>query len=101
MVSGGGDEMTIEDYADIVNVYLIIRRYCNQDNRYSAEFENAEIKEGGCLAGVYGNGKTATEAVLNYVEQIRGKRIVFDAFGKNRREFDVPNTLVAGGVYDE
>jgi len=85
--------MTIEEYADVLNVDLIIRRYCNQDNRYMAEFENADIKEGCGLVGIHGNGKTATEAVLNYVERIRGKRIVFDAMGKDRREFDVPRNL--------
>jgi hypothetical protein len=87
--------MTIGEYADILNVDLIIRRYCNQDNRYMAELENSEIKEGGCLAGIFGIGKTADEAIEDYVKLIKGKRIVFNAMREDRREFDVPKTLVA------
>jgi len=85
--------MNIEEYADALNVDLIIRRYCNQDNRYMAEFENAEIKEGNCPNGIYGSGKTAAEAIVDYVEQIKGKRIIFNAGHENRREYNVPKDL--------
>jgi len=85
--------MTIEEYADILNVDLIIRRYCNQDNRYMAKIENAEVMQDGCLIGMYGNGKTAFDAINDYVKQIRGKRIAIDSYTPKRGEFDVPKNL--------
>ncbi len=89
--------MTIEEFADIIGTDLIIRRYSNQDNRYMAQFEDAETKENEndpYLTGGYGNGNSAGFAIRDYVEKIRGKLLVINAYGK-RREFRVPKTLAA------
>jgi hypothetical protein len=50
--------MNIFEIADITNAKLIITRCNNQNNRFMAEFENGEIKDGHIFCCVYGNGKT-------------------------------------------
>ena len=85
--------MTIEELADIIGDDLIIRRYSNQDNRYMAHFEKATIKEGIGITYLHGEGKSPAEAVNDYIQEIRGKHLVVDAFGDDRREFHVPETL--------
>ena len=87
--------MTIEEFADVVCRDLIIRRYSNQNNRYLAEFERAEIKDGILLIGKYGTGNSPSAAIEDYVKSIRGKCIVFDAYNNARSEFYVPNNLTA------
>lgn len=85
--------MTIEDFADFIHKDLVIRRFCNQDNRHMAHFENAEIKSGGVLIGEYGTGKSPYESIENYIKSIRGKHIVFNAMMDDREEFDIPENL--------
>ena len=87
--------MTIEELGDVVGVDLIIRRYAGQDNRYTCSFEGVETKTSHadpCLAGTYGSGKSAQVAVVDYVNSIKGKLLIF-GHGTNRKEFGVPNTL--------
>lgn len=86
--------MTIETYADAIGADLIIHRHHNQENRYTAIFENCEIKETIFLSGRLGNGANPYDAVNDYVEKIRGKRIVLNATRENRREFVVPSDLI-------
>lgn len=89
------ESMNIEEFADVIGADLIIRRYANQDNRYMAEFEHCETteKDSPVLAGEYGNGKTAHMAVLDYVQKIKGKILVFNAYSKDRKEFNAPKNL--------
>jgi hypothetical protein len=82
--------MTIYEFADAINKNIVITRYSNQDNRFMAMFESSEIKSEGCLIGVYGNGKNAEEAIMNYANDIQGKVLVFNALYKSRQEFIVP-----------
>lgn len=86
--------ISITEYADIINVEIVIRYYPNQDTRFSASFERAEVMEGGCLAGFHGNGKSPKEAVDDCLSQIKGKRIAIGAYTDNRREFVVPVSIV-------
>ena len=88
--------MNIYEFADIIDRDIIIRRYSNQDNRFMAEFENSETKnnKSSCvLKGSYGNGESPEEAIRDYIEEIQGKVLVFDAMGKDRQEYVVPNCL--------
>lgn len=86
--------MRLEDYLDILNVDFELRRYPNQKNRWTARFDNCEIKEGGCLRSGYGNGSSPDEAIADYVRELRGKLIVFNAMDeKRRREYVVPEQL--------
>lgn len=91
--------MNIEAYCDVLNLELRICRYPNQGNRYTASFEDCETKDNvGSIAleSTYGNGKTAHEAITNYVEKIRGRLLVVNAMSKdNRREYVVPKELTA------
>ena len=82
--------MNIYELADVLNVKLIVTRYANQNDRFSAMFERCETKDGGCLCSEYGNGKTATEAINKYSDSIAGKTLVFDAMTDKMREFVAP-----------
>jgi hypothetical protein len=88
--------MKIEDYADVLNLDLVVRRYANQGNRYCAKFDRAEIKDHVDSVGISstsGNARSLHDAVNDYIAQIRGKRIVIDALRESRREYDVPQNL--------
>lgn len=87
--------MKITDYADILNLNIKITYYHNQD-RWAANFENAEIKDnpGSCiLISEYGDGRNVRDAVDDYVKKIAGKILVFEAARSGRREYLVPGTL--------
>lgn len=89
--------MNIEEYADILNLDLRILRYPNQDNRYCAAFERCETKDdagSGMLTSTSGNGNSPAEAINDYIERIRGKLLVVNAYGnKERREYVVPKEI--------
>lgn len=86
--------MKLEDYLDTLNIDLEITRYCNQEERWSARFDGCEIKIGGCLRSAFGNGHSPDEAIASYIREIRGQRIVFNAYDeKRRREYTVPEGL--------
>lgn len=89
--------MIIMEYADAINQQLEIRYYPNQGVRFSAQFARCEIKGDGVLIGAYGDGCTPQNALDDYVKQIAGKTIIFNASTPNRREFMVPTTLTIGG----
>lgn len=86
--------MTITEFADIIDKHLVFTRYANQKGRMIAQFERAEIKEGNILQSKYGEGLTTDEALKNYVANIKGKRLVFDATSPEyRQEFVVPKSI--------
>jgi len=83
--------MTIYEFADVIGHSLVITRYANQNNRFSASFEYCDIKQGSMLMGEYGNGKTPQEAINNYKNLIIGKTLVFNAMSKDyRQEYIAP-----------
>ena len=91
--------MNIEKLGDKLVINIIIRRYANQSNRYTASFEDTETKEkrNDCgLSGKCGSGTSAKEAINDYTGLIQGKWLVINAMGDKRREFGVPGKL--GGV---
>lgn len=83
------------DYLDIVNCELIVRRYSNQNERWMAQIDNGEILVNpSVLSGDYGNGHNPNEAILDYLEKIKGKTIIINARSKEyRREFVVPENI--------
>ena len=86
--------MTLEDYADALNTQIVVQRYPCQSGRWIAHFPLCEVIDGNILASSYGEGTTPLEAMNSYVDQIRGRRVVFDAAAPDkRREFDVPETV--------
>ena len=52
-------------------------------------YRGAEVKDGIFLVGIHGRGKTFEEACDDYLYQIRGKTLVFNAGTKNREEIRV------------
>jgi hypothetical protein len=88
--------MTFYEYADVLNVDIRVIRYHNQNDRWSARFQDCEVKDGAVLRTTSGEGKTPELAISDYIKQIRGKRIIFNAYTDNRREFTVPD--IAGFV---
>lgn len=91
--------MRIEDFADVINKTLVIRRFPNQRNRYSAQFEDSEVKENRSsrfIGNEFGDGKSPGQAVDNYIKCIKGKILVFHTFDRgNRHEFIVPEDLTS------
>jgi hypothetical protein len=87
--------MNITDIANLINQRLIINYRCNVEPsaQWYAHFESAELKQGGILIGVYGNGATPDEAIENYCREIAGKLIVFNAMKPSRMEFTMPENL--------
>jgi hypothetical protein len=85
--------LTLKQFAQKHNLTLKITelRPCV----WHAKFDGVEIKHGIGLTGNYGNGKTADEAVRNYVGEIQGKLLVYHAYGKDRREMRCPILLDA------
>jgi len=83
--------MKLLEFADIIDKEIVIIYYPNQNCRFSASFDGAEIMDRGFLLGNYGNGKTPEESLKDYTKQIVGKRIVFGAYTDNRKEFVVPD----------
>ena len=52
-------------------------------------YKDTDIKDGMFLVSAYGRGKNFEEACTDYLSQIRGKTLVFDACTKHRREVTV------------
>lgn len=86
--------MNIAEYCDVINKNIKVTYYHNQNTRWTACIERAEVKDGNFLTGMYGDGKTPYNAIENYIANIKGKTIVFDAYDKEKRiEYKVPETL--------
>jgi hypothetical protein len=85
--------MNITEYADAINVEIVLRYYPNQNGRWMAEFDDTYVMENGCLRGSFGNGRSPHGAMMAYADEIRGKRIAINSGKPRRREFVVPVTL--------
>lgn len=89
--------MTLSGYLDAMNLDLVVRRYHNQGERWSASFEDCEVKEGVMLSSVYGSGHSPREAIEDYVGRVIGQLVVFQAGSLRRREFVVPKNIEIEG----
>lgn len=68
--------MNIYDYADCMDLELLVRRHQQQNNRWTCSFERVEVCEGTCiLRSAYGNSKSPEGAIADYSQQISGKKI--------------------------
>lgn len=52
-------------------------------------YERSEVKDGPVLVGTYGKGRDFESACDDYLAQIRGKMLVFDACTDHRKEVTV------------
>jgi hypothetical protein len=85
--------VTIEELALILNEEIEIR-FPDVNQNYMFSFKNAEIKERSMLVSTCGRGKSPDIARKNYMPEIAGKTLVFNAFDKERRrEIVVPLTI--------
>lgn len=85
--------MNIQEYCDALNLDIIIRYYPNQNSRWCARIDRAEIAEGRMLISAHGNGDCPFNALADYLTRIRGKKIIIDSYGKDRREYIVPTSV--------
>ncbi len=60
---------------------------------WQADINGCEIKGDGTLSGCWGGGETPDGAAQELASGLAGQRIVFNAYGPNRREFSVPKDL--------
>jgi hypothetical protein len=80
-------------FLDAIDVSLVVTRYSNQKGRWTATIVSAEIKEGSMLCGTHGNGSYPEEAIEDYVQKIKGKLLILNAYSGSRKEILVPTTL--------
>lgn len=66
-----------------------IEIWSNELYKVGISYANCEVKNGAFLVGAYGKGETIEEAVKDYISQISGKTLVFNACSPNRREVTV------------
>lgn len=81
--------MNIYEFSDLIGTDLNITYHSNQ-NRFTVNLDNTEIKNGIFLTYLYGNGTTIQIAINDYLEKIIKKKIVVNA-NTNRMEYNVPN----------
>lgn len=79
---------TLEEFADVNDLTMKVIDYGN--GRVCASFAGAEVKQGSCLASVYGQAATQEAAIANYAKQISGEILAINAFHLDRREVRVP-----------
>lgn len=79
--------MNVEQFFDDINQTLNYRLDINNNPMVTS---HAEIVKGSFLEGAAGYGKTTLESLNNYSDKISGKKIVFNAYTKDRKEYDVP-----------
>jgi hypothetical protein len=82
--------MTLAEYADALDMQIVITRYPNQNNRWSARFPNCELKVGSMLSSATGEGKSPNAALDALARELSGQRVVFNAGNDRRRECVVP-----------
>jgi hypothetical protein len=88
-----GEQGTFAEFAERHDLEMVVRERSREMvglPRYYASLNGVESMERGMLCSSAGNGNSVEEAIADYAQQLRGKRIVVDAMRK-RREFVCPN----------
>lgn len=65
---------------------LVVGR--TSDHLFVVRFENCEIKDKDVLITTYGRGATFSAACEDYLYQIKGKTLVFNAYKSYRQEMN-------------
>lgn len=89
--------MTLAQFAEREGLSLLVSERplpVGSPDRYYARFERCEEKGDGVLIGTYGNGHVPASAADDYARKISLKRLVFNAYGDDRREIDVPRLVI-------
>jgi hypothetical protein len=85
--------MNITEYCDAINRQIKITYYPNQGGRWCASLEDCEIKDGNILSGGRGDGTSPELALIELIDVLKGKLIVFGAVTDKRAEFKVPEII--------
>ena len=83
--------MNIKDFFTAINVDLEVKPH--PDGGFTAHGQYCETLEGAMLRSEWGTGSTRKKALDNYARLISGKRLVVNAMGPARREYNVPSLL--------
>lgn len=85
---------SIADFARFRHLHLTVTQHA--ERRWTAHFDNVEIKDGPILEAAYGDGMSPYAAVLDYSRKIAGKLLVINAgSSKKRCEFTAWQTMTA------
>lgn len=92
------EKVNFYDWLDKINCSMCITSYPNQqdqqENRFKTEIAACEVMDDSALTSFFGNGKTPSEAIRDYLPKIEGQRIVINAgLEKGRCEYRVPEHL--------
>ncbi len=85
--------MKLQELADMLDKNIVVTKYANQNDRWSAKIEGVEVKDGTLLISVSGEAHCPETALLAYAVKLKGKTIVTDAMSENRITVLVPKTL--------
>ncbi len=87
--------MTLDELSYIVGENLEIHTKISSDGKaiFYVRLPHAEIKGDGFLTSATGSGTTLAKAKKDYCKEIAGKRLVLNAMGEDRREYNIPATL--------
>lgn len=81
-------EMSLDDFAEAYGLVMVVHerpRQIDDPMRFYAMFKGVEESDGCLLVGLYGNGRTAEEAIKAYVKMISLKKLVINAMSPDRR----------------
>lgn len=85
------NHMNVKDFFLAINVEIDIT--VMTDGIYHAKGRSCETKDDCILKTEYGSGSTRKKALDDYAIKLSGKRLVVNAMGNNRREYDVPSLV--------
>lgn len=94
--------VALQDFADLHGFEIIVKERptsimrdmgMEETDRYYAQFENVEVSGDGVLIGIFGNGMTPHDAIVNYCQEIEGKKLIFKAYSTQRKEIWAPVAL--------
>jgi len=86
--------VTLDEFIE-QNKLRVYRTFTRPADNRSFHFRilHAEVLHEGLLKGLFGEGKTPKSAEADYVEKIKGKTIVLEAYSNLRQEIQVPLDL--------
>lgn len=87
--------MKIIEYADLMSLNIELTYHANQNGRWTAKFENVDIKENiedPFMISAYGNGTSPTDAMKDYIQRIKNSLLCWRRLGQSFK-FACPNNL--------
>jgi len=92
--------MTITELAEATGECLAISYSGRADcvGSWACEFLCAQVDDGGYMLSARGYGDTPDCAIKEYVELIRGRKMVFHGHNEDRRVVFAPKTLTVEGA---